>query len=185
MATLKVTNKQLRLIQQALDFYLRVGIGQMNSILDHPTYSHILQDKLRPQKEIEVGDRTEYGEVVEIVDDWIKTKGTWGGEEEIRTYTKEEVKLSVDWTKYHSIQANALKILNKGRNELLQENFPDTVSYGINNSSVDESCRVAYDIFQVIRHELWKKEDEKDLFVRASSVLLSTDEANKIKCEVD
>lgn len=185
MATLKVTNKQLRLIQQALNFYVRVGIGQMNSILDHPTYSQSLQDKLRPQKEIEVGDETERGEVVEIGDGWIKTKGTWGGEEEIRTWKTEEVKLSVDWTKYHSIQANGLKILNEGRNELLQETLSNTGSYGINNPSVDESCRVAYDIFQVIRHEFWKKEDEKDLFVRASSVLPSTDEVNKIECEVD
>lgn len=29
MATLTVTDKQLRLIQQALDFYSRIGIGQL------------------------------------------------------------------------------------------------------------------------------------------------------------
>jgi len=37
MATHEETNKQLRLIQQALDMYSRIGIGQMWVIKDHPT----------------------------------------------------------------------------------------------------------------------------------------------------
>ena len=43
MATLTVTNEQLRLIQDALDFYSRVGIGQMTAIKDHPTFSKMLK----------------------------------------------------------------------------------------------------------------------------------------------
>ena len=42
MATLTVTNEQLRLIQEALDFYSRVGIGQMTVIKDHPTFTKLL-----------------------------------------------------------------------------------------------------------------------------------------------
>ena len=75
MATLEVTNEQLRLIQQALDMYSRIGIGQLWVIKGHPTYYNVLRDKLRPKKEIEVGDSTERGEVVEIGDGYIKTKG--------------------------------------------------------------------------------------------------------------
>ena len=58
MATLEVTNEQLRLIQQALDMYSRIGIGQLWVIKDHPTYYNVLHNKLRPKKEIEVGDET-------------------------------------------------------------------------------------------------------------------------------
>ena len=43
MATLKVTNEQLRLIQDDLDFYARVGIGQMTTIKDHPTFAKMLK----------------------------------------------------------------------------------------------------------------------------------------------
>jgi hypothetical protein len=30
-------------------------------------------------------------------------------------------------------------------------------SWGIYNHSVDDSCRIAFDIIQVIRHERWKR----------------------------
>lgn len=49
MATLTVTNEQLRLIQDALDFYARVGIGQMTVIKDHPTFTRILRDKCKDE----------------------------------------------------------------------------------------------------------------------------------------
>ena len=38
MAKLIVTEEQLRLIQTALDFYSRIGIGQFQEIKDHPTF---------------------------------------------------------------------------------------------------------------------------------------------------
>jgi len=66
MATLQVNDEQLRLIQKALDFYSRVGIGQMWAIKEHPTYENILREKLRPKKQLEVGDSTERGEIVKI-----------------------------------------------------------------------------------------------------------------------
>jgi hypothetical protein len=45
MATLTVTKEQLRLIQDALDMYFRIGIGQMIVIKDHPTFEKTLRKK--------------------------------------------------------------------------------------------------------------------------------------------
>jgi hypothetical protein len=45
MATITVTNEQLRLIQEALDMYSRIGIGQMIVIKDHPTFEKALRKK--------------------------------------------------------------------------------------------------------------------------------------------
>ena len=43
MATLTVTNEQLSLIQEALDMYSRIGIGQLTVIKDHPTFESLLK----------------------------------------------------------------------------------------------------------------------------------------------
>jgi hypothetical protein len=186
MATLEVTNEQLKLIQQVLDMYSRIGIGQLWVIKDHPTYYNALRDKLRPKKEIEVGDKTERGEIVEIGDGYIKTKGSWGDGEEIRTHTDvENVKLSIDYGEYHRIRDDADKILHNAANMLLQENFSNGGSFGIYNPDVDESARVAYDIVQVIRHEFWKQDETHSNMTVDSSVHLGTKDCNKIKCKLD
>lgn len=187
MPTLQVTEEQLRLIQQALDMYSRIGIGQMWVIKDHPTFVNVLSDKLRPKKQLEVGDQTERGEVVEIGEDYVKTKGSWGKGQEVRTWTDvENIKLSIDYSQYHDIRDYGEKLLNQGRNMLLQEELPNNGSYGIYNPNVDESCRVAFDILQIIRHELWnmQSEDDKMHHTVASSVHLTTKDSNKIKCKI-
>ena len=186
MATLEVTNEQLRLIQQALDMYSRIGIGQLWVIKDHPTYYSVLHDKLRPKKQIEVGDRTERGEVVEIGDGYIKTKGSWGKGEEIRIHTDvENVKLSIDYGEYQRVRSEVDKILHNAANMLLQENFANGGSFGIYNPNIDESARVAYDIVQVIRHEFWKQNETRSNMTVDSSVHLGTKDCNKIKCKLD
>ena len=182
MATLTVTNEQLSLIQSALDMYSRIGIGQMRVIKEHPTFYNVLRDKLRPKKELEVGDKTERGEIVEITKDSIKTKGTWNTKEEIKEWKDvENVKLSIDYSLLHDIQNKGEKILNQGRNILLQEEIHDNASYGIYNPNVDNSCRVAFDIIQVIRHEFWKANPNKS----SISVHLSTTNTNQLKCKID
>lgn len=185
MATLEVTNEHLKLIQQALDMYSRIGIGQMWVIKDHPTFYNVLHDKLRPKKQLEVGDKTERGTIVEIGEGYIKTSGKWDGEKEIRTWT-DEVKLSIDYNLYHQIRDEADKILTEGRNKLLQEDMHKNASYGIYNPhEVDESCRVAFDLIQVIRHEFWKNNPNRSSITVDSSVNLSTKESGKIKCKID
>jgi len=185
MATLELTTEQLRLVQQALDFYSRVGIGQMWAIREHPTFENVLREKLRPKKPLEVGDRTERGEVVEIGDGYIKTKGSWGSGEEVREWTDvEKVKHSIDYNQFHEIRDRGEKVLNEGRNILLQDQIPNNGSYGIFNPQVDESCRVAWDILQVIRHEFWKANSDRSEITVDSSVHLSTEDSHKIKCEL-
>ena len=186
MATLTVTNEQLRLIQSALNMYSRIGIGQMWVIKEHPTFYNVLRDKLRPKKELEVGDKTERGEIVEITKDSIKTKGTWNTKEEIKEWKDvENVKLSIDYSLLHDIQNKGEKILNQGRNILLQEELHDNASYGIYNTNVDNSCRVAFDIIQVIRHEFWKADPNKSSVTVDSFVHLSTTNTNQLKCQID
>ena len=185
MATLELTESQLRLVQDALDLYSRVGIGQMWAIRDHPTFENVLREKLRPKKPLEVGDKTERGEVVEIGKDYIKTKGSWGTGEEIREWKDvEKVKHSIDYTQFHEIRDRGEKVLNEGRNILLQDQIPNNGSYGIFNPQVDESCRVAWDILQVIRHEFWKANSDRSEITVDSSVHLSTEDSHKIKCEL-
>jgi hypothetical protein len=184
MPTLSVTDDQLHLIKSALDMYSRVGIGQMWAVKDHPTFTNILSDKLRPKKELEVGDRTERGEIVEIGKTHIKTRGTWGKGEEIRTWPKEEIKLSMDYSQFHEIRDRGEIMLNQGRNYLLQDELPNHGSYGIYHPDVDESCRVAFDLIQVIRHEYWKADPERSEMTVDASLHLSTKDADKIKVEL-
>jgi hypothetical protein len=184
MAILTVTDEQLRLIQKALDMYSRIGIGQMWAIKEHPTFEGVLREKLRPKKELEVGDRTERGDIVEIKKKTIKTKGSWGKGEEIREWPKEEVKLSIDYSQFHDIRDKAERILNQGRNMLLQDNLHDNASYGIYNPDVDESCRVAFDIIQVIRHEFWKADPDRSDITVDSSLHLRTKDSDKIKVKL-
>lgn len=143
MATLTVTEKQLRLIQEALDFYSRIGIGQMDAIKDHPTFSKYLREQVKD------------------------TEG------------------KVDYQKYHLIREQADDIFTQGRNTLWNDfTIGRNGSWGIHNPDVDESCMVAYDLLQVIRHEFWKSNPDRYNFTVDSSVLLYTEEGDKIKCEI-
>ena len=184
MPQLTVTDEQLHLIQKALDMYSRIGIGQMWAIKEHPTFEGVLRDKLRPKKELEIGDRTERGEVVEIKKKTVKTKGSWGKGEEVREWAKDDVKLSIDYSQFHNIRDRAERILNQGRNMLLQEELHNNASYGIYNPNVDESCRIAFDIIQVIRHEYWKANPNRSDVTVDSRVHLSTKDSDKVKVKL-
>jgi len=87
MNILHLTDKQLWLVENALDVYSRIGIGQFNVIKDHPTFeAHLHKEFALKQGPLEVGDKTVRGEVVEIdkKGKWVKTKGSWGNGEEIK-----------------------------------------------------------------------------------------------------
>ena len=68
MNRLELTDEQLWLVERALDFYSRVGIGQFDVIKEHPTFESYLYEVCTPNKEPEVGDRTPQGEILEIKD---------------------------------------------------------------------------------------------------------------------
>lgn len=159
---LYLTDEQLSLVQQALDFYSRVGIGQFNVIKDHPSFERRLHEAFRLKDgPVEVGDKTPRGEVVEIGPKrkWIKTKGTWGNGEEVKKWTDvENVTHSTDYSRFHATRDAVDSALTYPRNLLIQDmSLHQHASWGIYNPSVDDTCRMAFDIIQVIRHERWKR----------------------------
>jgi hypothetical protein len=192
MNTLKLTDEQLNIVQSALDFYSRVGTGQFGVIKDHPTFEKNLYKKCTPQKEIEVGDRTPQGEVLEIKDgyaiiDGSVKDGKWS--EEKGKVKIEDVVLSTDYNRYHKIRDNVDLMLVQPRNFLLDEPLMDkNASWGIHNENVDKTCRIAFDIIQVIRHERWKKDSNKNNYTVDSSIHFSHREDNssdKIVCKLE
>lgn len=139
MATLTVTNEQLRLIQEALDMYSRIGIGQMTVIKEHPTFESLTKKRC----------------------------------------TRDD---KVDYEFYHHQRAIADKYFTIGRSQLWKyEDIGTHGNLGIYNENVDESCRVAYDLVQVIRHEFWKANPNRSDWVVMASTHLSTKDSDKIK----
>ena len=115
MAKIELNNDQLRLIQKVLDFYSRVGQGNFNEIIEHPTFEKSLHRQFSPNKPFEVGDRTMRGEIVEIdkKGKWIKTKGSWGNGEEVKKWTDlENIMYSPDWEALYAIEENIKRQLN-------------------------------------------------------------------------
>jgi hypothetical protein len=193
MNRLEVTDDQLSLIQRALDFYSRVGIGQFWIIKEHPTFEEHLHDVCTLKKgPLEVGDKTVRGEVVEIgpKGKWIKTKGRWNGEEEIRKWTDpENIKHSTDYSRFHQIRDNVDVILTQPRNMLINDpTLPQHGSWGIYQPSVHDTCRMAFDIVQVIRHERWKKDPGRSQITVDSHIHFShrkDGSSDLIKCKLD
>jgi hypothetical protein len=143
MTTLHLTEEQLRLVQTALDFYSRVGIGQFEEIKNHPTFTNHLRNEFKDEN-----GKTDYG-------------------------------------RYHEVRDIVDTILVQPRNMLLGDlKLPKNASWGIHNPDVDESCRVAFDIIQVIRHEFWKADSDRSEWTVDSSVHLHTEDGDRIKCEL-
>tara|TARA_R110000796_G_scaffold104011_5_gene213534 strand:- start:12 stop:440 length:429 start_codon:yes stop_codon:yes gene_type:complete len=142
MVTLKVTEKQLHLIQTSLDFYNRIGIGQFNMIKDHPTFEKHLHEEF-------------------------KVDGV------------------TDYVRYHEVRGNIDCILTQPRNMLYNDHSIGTNgNWGIFNPKVDESCREAFDIIQVIRHEFWKRDENRSGITVDSSVHLHCEDSDKIKVKL-
>lgn len=188
---IEVTEDQAHLIQPALDMYSRIGIGQFDVIAEHPTFTKILTKAATPIKEIEIADSTPQGKVLEIkngralIDGSVGKDGCWVKEQEWKNI--EDVKLSVNWSKYHDTMDYAKNVLHSARNILINDYQLSNSGYiGINNKKVDDSCRQAFDILQVIRHEFWKQRGEKSFATVGSSVHFTSNsgDSDKIKVEI-
>lgn len=174
MATITCSNEQLRLIQDALELYSRIGILQIDRIMDHPFVEQMVMNQFRPVKaKLEVGDKTERGVVVEVGKNFIKTKGSWGNGEEIMKWKDvENVKLAVNWTEYHKRveeienTCSQLKNLISGDPRIYSKN----ASYGIGRNKEGQYNIDAYDMIQVIRHEFWKADPNRSTMVVSSDV---------------
>jgi len=188
MAILEVNNDQLRLIQRSLDLYSRIGTGQFSVIKEHPTFEKHLYNECTPVKDIEVGDSTPQGRVLEIKDgkaliDGCVKNGMWDKATEWKKL--KDVKLSTDYSKYHTIRNSVDEMLIKPRNMLYNDNsMGRNGSWGIHNPKVDESCREAFDIIQVIRHEFWKSNENRSDITVDSHIMLTTKDSNNIKIKL-
>lgn len=189
MVKIEVTEEQAKLIEKALELYARIGIGHFSVIAEHPTFEkHLHKEFALGNGKFKVGDKTVRGEVVEVDPKykWIKTKGSWGEGEEIKKWNDlDEIDYSTDYSKYHGAIDVAKKYLYSGRNVLYNDwSLSSNGHWGIYNQNVDESCRVAYDIEQKIRHEFWKINPKRSSITVNSSVHTSTKNADKIKVEI-
>lgn len=187
MVTIKVTEEQARLIQKSLDFYSRVGAGQFNEILDHPTFDKNLTERFTIQKELEVGDKCMQGEIAEINGDDIKLVGRFGGDKKEQILKKDKVYHSPDWSKLHEHEDNIkreLKLISLDMH--MDIPISSGSSLGIHNKGVDDTCRQAFDLLQVIRHEFYKKYDGESHTVGSSVHFTSTEgEPNKVEVSIE
>ena len=161
---IEVNKEHLHLIISALDFYSRIGIGQFNHIKDHPTFEKVLYEHFTPKRLPVVDDRTPQGEVLEIKDGKALIAGSvkdgkWCKDHEWKPL--EEVKISTDYSKYHERREVIDIMLNNVRDYLYCEHIDKNGSWGIHHPKVDESCREAYDLLQIFRHELWKNNPKR------------------------
>jgi hypothetical protein len=194
MNALHLTDEQLMIVQRALDFYSRIGIGQFERIKEHPTFEEFLYKSCTPKKTPEVGDRTPQGEILEIkngkalingsVD---KKTGHWCSKPAWKKL--KDVKLSTNYTKLHELEKQIDAALVYPRNLLLQDpTLPEHASWGIYNENVHDSCRQAFDIVQVIRHERWKRYPKRSDITVDSHIHFShrkDNSSNEIRCVMD
>lgn len=192
MNILELTDEQLWIVQEALDFYSRVGIGQFGVIKDHPTFKNFIYKECTPKREPVVGDRTPQGEILEIKEGKALISGSvkdgmWNEEHEWKPL--EDVVLSTDYTKYHEIRDVVDTTLVHPRNMLIRDPLMTrNGSWGIYNENVDDSCRIAFDIIQVIRHERWKKNPNRSTSTVDSHIHFShtKDKSSKqIQCKLN
>ena len=172
MNKLELTDEQLLLVERALDFYSRVGIGQFEVIKEHPTFESYLYEVCIPKKEPEVGDRTPQGKILEVKDGKALINGSvdkktrqWSSKSEWKKL--KDVKLSTDFNRYHEIRKTVDVCLNQPRND---------------------TCRMSFDMVQVIRHERWKRNPNRSEMTVDSSIHFShrkDDSSSKIICVMD
>jgi len=181
MASIELNNNQLRLIQTALDFYSRIGILQLDRILEHPSVESLLREQFIPKEELKVGSQTERGEITKITKKAVWTKGRWGNGEEVRKWTDiENVKLSIDYGEYRAKEDEIKDLLTQVNSIVYGKPMTRNMSLGIYNEQVDESCREAFSIVKKIRHQFWLANSD-----RSNMTVDSTDGNSNVKVRLD
>lgn len=161
---IECTEEELHLINKALDFYSRVGAGQFSEIVNHPTFEKYCEEYCTPKREPIVGDSTDQGKILEIkkgkalIAGSVKD-GKWCKDHEWKPLSK--VKLSVNYSMFHEKRDRFHKLLCEARDIFIGKDHGTHGNWGIFNPALDDSCRTAFHLHQVIRHEFWKLKNEK------------------------
>lgn len=177
MPTIQCTTEQLATIRYALEFYSRIGMLQLEEILNHPSVEEMISENHRPKKELDVGDNTIYGTIVDISKKYVWVKDQYGENKKTVKYDRAKIKLSPNYTKYHETKDLIRRDMNLIKNCISNGEIAGG-SYGIYSKRVDNSCREAFDMVQIIRHEFWKQRENKSNYTVDASVYYTTDTKN-------
>lgn len=187
MKTVKIemNENQARLLINICDFYGRIGILQWRHILDHPAIDKMMDEFHKPKRDPRVGDSTPQGTILDIkggkalINGSVKD-GMWC--KDPAWIPLEEVKLSTNYSQKHFAEKIGIQLLNQVK-ELNTGEFGE-MSFSIASPEVDDSCRVAFDIQEVIRHELWKQDEKRSRSTVDSNTAHHWGKEPLIKCEV-
>lgn len=92
---------------------------------------------------------------------------------------------NTDYSKFHSVRDEVDEIFTQAKKLLYnQQSAVKNGGWGIHNPNVDDSCRDAFDLVQVIRHEFWKADSDRSEWTVASSVHLLDRKNENIKVEL-
>jgi len=172
---IEIDESQLELISKVLDFYSRIGMLQLEELLDHPTVQKLLEQKNKFQ--LKEGSITNKGEVIEVGSDSIKVRTD---DNEIKDYTSKDVSF-IDYTKLNKEKKSLINQLIKIKDIISNGDVVDGY-YGVYSEEIDNSCVTSYDLHQQFRHEIWANNPNRKEHSLDSRVYL-TDIINKIKIE--
>jgi hypothetical protein len=134
MATITLSNNQLRLISQALELYARLGAAHFEVILSHPSIYNLF-NRQQSLKNPEPDGSKVY-----------------------------------DYDTYYKRRDAAEALLYELKKIITGKNLGHGGNLGIHNDILDESCREAFDMHQVIRNAFWKINPERSQMTVDSSV---------------
>lgn len=81
----------------------------------------------------------------------------------------------INWQDYHALKDKINQYFSDVKYLIAGIYLGTNGSHGIHSKKIDESCREAFDILQVFRHEIWKNQPDRNNAVVSSSVHYASD----------
>jgi hypothetical protein len=130
MKTINITADQLELLRSALDFYIKIADLQLEEIAFHPAINDILIQRSTRQKQLDIGDSTNLGKVVDLSKEWVWVENSVNNTKVVSRHSRKEIRLNPDWIKYHKNKSLLLQALYLVLNLIDAENIgPNTKTH--------------------------------------------------------